>query len=81
MKFSVSTRYCHRLHRLFEGQGWKKGHFSTRFGSQEGTLVGFSTTGTWGGATGPSCTSLSITDVMRNFAQIEEENNMQKKFR
>ena len=27
------------MHRLFEGQGWKEGHFSVHFGSQEGTLV------------------------------------------
>ena len=27
------------VHRLFEGQGRKEGHFSVRFGSQEGTLA------------------------------------------
>ena len=27
------------IHRLFEGQGRKEGHFSNRFGSQEGTLA------------------------------------------
>ena len=27
------------VHSLFEGQEWKEGHFSTCFGSQEGTLV------------------------------------------
>ena len=27
------------VHRLFEGQVQKEGHFSTRFGSQEGTLA------------------------------------------
>ena len=27
------------VHRLFEEQGQKEGHFSTHFGSQEGTLV------------------------------------------
>ena len=31
--------YCSGMHRLLEGQGQKEGHFSTRFGSQEGTLV------------------------------------------
>ena len=27
------------VHRLFEGQGWKEGHFSMCFGPQEGTLA------------------------------------------
>ena len=27
------------VHRLFEGQGRKEGHFSAPFGSQEGTLA------------------------------------------
>ena len=27
------------VHRLFEGEGWKEGHFIVRFGSQEGTLA------------------------------------------
>ena len=30
---------CSGVHRLFEGQGQKGGHFSARFGSQEGTLA------------------------------------------
>ena len=29
------------VHRLFEGQGRKEGHFSACFGSQEGTLARF----------------------------------------
>ena len=29
------------VHRLFEGQGQKEGHFSARFGSQEGSLSCF----------------------------------------
>ena len=28
------------VHRRFEGQGQKEGHFSARFGSQEGPLAG-----------------------------------------
>ena len=30
---------CSCVHRLFEEQGRKEGHFSVRFGSQEGTLA------------------------------------------
>ena len=39
--FRVKAGYAlhSSVHRLFEGQGRKEGHFSARFGSQEGTLA------------------------------------------
>ena len=39
--FRKSGTISSGVHRLFEGQGRKEGHFSTHFGSQEGTLAHF----------------------------------------